>query len=118
MTSKTPPASMPRITPWTHDLKPQPRELVETILARRKGRLLNLDHVLLWSEPVARGWNLFMGNVRTGLSVERKWMELGICTVALLTGANYEYHHHLLIDFYIQKILLILNQKVYNLNKI
>ena len=93
MTSSTPPAS-PRITPWTPERKPQPTELVETIMARRKGRLLNLDHVLLWSEPVARGWNLFMGNVRTGLSVERKWLELGICTVALLTGANYEYHHH------------------------
>jgi alkylhydroperoxidase family enzyme len=92
MTSPT--STPPRITPWTPELKPQPAELVDTILARRKGRLLNLDHVLLWSEPVARGWNTFMGNVRTGLSVERKWLELGICTVALLTGARYEYHHH------------------------
>ena len=92
MTSHTP--TTPRITPWTPELKPQPAELVDTILARRKGRLLNLDHVLLWSEPVARGWNTFMGHVRTGLSVERKWLELGICTVALLTGAHYEYHHH------------------------
>jgi alkylhydroperoxidase family enzyme len=67
---------------------------VDTIRTRRGGRLLNLDHVLLWSEPVASGWNTFMRNVRTGLSVERKWLELGICTVALLTGAHYEYHHH------------------------
>jgi alkylhydroperoxidase family enzyme len=35
-----------------------------------------------------------MNKVRTGLSVNRKWLELGICTVALLTGADYEYHHH------------------------
>ena len=94
MTSPTSPTTTPRITPWTPERKPQPTELVETIMARRKGRLLNLDHVLLWSEPVARGWNTFMGNVRTGLSVDRKWLELGICTVALLTGAHYEYHHH------------------------
>jgi alkylhydroperoxidase family enzyme len=35
-----------------------------------------------------------MRNVRTGLSASRKLSELGICTVALLTGAHYEYHHH------------------------
>ena len=84
----------PRLPAWTPELKPQPAALVDTILARRQGRLLNLDHVLLWSEPVANGWNTFMGNVRTKLSVERKWLELGICTVALLTHAQYEYHHH------------------------
>jgi alkylhydroperoxidase family enzyme len=28
------------------------------------------------------------------LSASRKLCELGICTVALLTGAHYEYHHH------------------------
>jgi hypothetical protein len=32
--------------------------------------------------------------VRTGLPTSRKLRELGICTVALLTGAHYEYHHH------------------------
>ena len=84
----------PRLPAWTPELKPQPAVLVNTIMARRKGRLLNLDHVLLWSEPVASGWNHFMGDVRTKLSVERKWLELGICTVALLTHAHYEYHHH------------------------
>jgi alkylhydroperoxidase family enzyme len=86
--------SSPRLPAWSPELKPQPAELVDTIRARRGGRLLNLDHVLLWSEPVASGWNVFMRNVRTGLSVDRKWLELGICTVALLTGAHYEYHHH------------------------
>jgi alkylhydroperoxidase family enzyme len=28
------------------------------------------------------------------LTAPRKLCELGICTVALLTGADYEYHHH------------------------
>jgi alkylhydroperoxidase family enzyme len=32
--------------------------------------------------------------VRTELPTSRKLRELGICTVALLTGAHYEYHHH------------------------
>jgi len=56
--------------------------------------LLNLDRALLWSEPLARGWNVYLKNIRTGLPTSRKLRELGICTVALLTGATYEYHHH------------------------
>ena len=46
------------------------------------------------SEPLARSWNSHMPNVRNGLGASRKLRELGICTVALLTGAHYEYHHH------------------------
>jgi len=83
-----------RIPDWTQEQLAQPQELVDTILARRGGALLNLDKALLWSEPVAAGWNVYMRNVRTGLSASRKLCELGICAVALLTGAHYEYHHH------------------------
>jgi len=44
----------------------------------------------------ARGTRLeyVFENIRTGLPTSRKLCELGICTVALLTGAKYEYHHH------------------------
>jgi len=83
-----------RIPDWTPDAKPQPQALVDAILARRGGALLNLDKALLWSEPLASGWNVYLRNVRTGLPTSRKLRELGICTVALLTGAHYEYHHH------------------------
>ncbi len=83
-----------RIPAWTPEQHPQPQDLVDAILARRGGKLINLDRALLWSEPVARGWNVYMKNVRTGLGASRKLRELGICTVALLTGAAYEYHHH------------------------
>jgi alkylhydroperoxidase family enzyme len=83
-----------RIPDWTPEQLPQPQALVDAILARRGGALLNLDKALLWSEPVAAGWNVYMRNVRTGLSTSRRLCELGICTVALLTGAHYEYHHH------------------------
>ena len=83
-----------RIPHWQAELKPQPTDLVEAIRHRRGGKLLNLDHVLLWSEPIARGWNIFMKNVRRDLSASAKQRELAICTVALLTGAHYEYHHH------------------------
>ena len=83
-----------RIPDWTPDTKPQPDELVAAIRARRGGDLINLDRALLWSEPLARGWNVYLKAVRTELPTSRKLRELAICTVALLTGAEYEYHHH------------------------
>jgi len=83
-----------RIPDWTPESKPQPEDLVKAILERRGGTLLNLDRALLWSEPLARGWNTYLKNVRTGFSGNAKLRELGICTVALITGAHYEYHHH------------------------
>jgi alkylhydroperoxidase family enzyme len=83
-----------RIPAWTSEQKTQPTELVNAILARRGGNLINLDTALLWSEPLARGWNVYLKAVRTELPSDRKLRELAICTVALLTGAAYEYHHH------------------------
>lgn len=83
-----------RIPEWTPERKPQPQDLVQAILERRGGELLNLDKALLWSEPLARGWNTYLGNVRSGLGASWQLRELGICTVALITGAHYEYHHH------------------------
>ena len=83
-----------RIPDWTPEQKPQPADLVEAVKTRRGGKLLELDHALLWSEPVARGWNTYMGAVRTQLATPRKLRELGILVVALLTGADYEYKHH------------------------
>jgi alkylhydroperoxidase family enzyme len=83
-----------RIPDWSQEQASRPQELVDSILERRGGALLNLDKALLWSEPLARGWNVYLKNVRTGLSTSRKLRELGICTVAILTGAKYEYHHH------------------------
>ena len=83
-----------RIPDWTPAAKPQPDDLVQAILNRRGGSLINLDKALLWSEPLARGWNVYLKAVRTDLPTSWKLRELGICTVALLTGAAYEYHHH------------------------
>ena len=83
-----------RIPDWSAELKPQPQDLVDAILNRRGGALIELDKVLLWSEPVARGWNVYLKAVRTELPTSRKLRELGILAVALLTGADYEYKHH------------------------
>ena len=83
-----------RIPDWTPALKPQPQDLVDAILKRRGGTLIKLDKALLWSEPLARGWNVYLKAVRTDLPTSPKLRELGICTVALLTCATYEYQHH------------------------
>lgn len=83
-----------RIKPWTPALAPRDIELVAAIEARRGGALLNLDRMLLWSEPLARGWNVYLRALRQELSLSPFVRELAICVVARLTGAEYEFHHH------------------------
>jgi alkylhydroperoxidase family enzyme len=85
---------MPRI-PYKADNDVGPEEIVAPIRARRGGRLLNLDRMLLHSPAFARGWNSFLGAVRNELSLSPKLRELAICGVAVLNGAEYEFHHHL-----------------------
>jgi len=84
---------MPRI-PYTPNNIVEPKEIVDLIRARRGGNLLNLDRMLLHSPALARGWNGFLGEVRGGLALSPKLRELAMCTVAVLNGAEYEFHHH------------------------
>jgi alkylhydroperoxidase family enzyme len=84
---------MPRI-PYQPSNLAEPHDLVAAIRARRGGELLNLDRMLLHSPPFAHGWNAFLREVRTGLTLSPKLRELAICGVAVLNGALYEFHHH------------------------
>jgi alkylhydroperoxidase family enzyme len=72
----------------------EPRDLVAAIRARRGGKLLNLDRMLLHSPPLAQGWNGYLRAVRTELAVPARLRELAICVVARLNHADYEFHHH------------------------
>ena len=72
----------------------EPSDLVAEIRKRRGGQLINLDRMLLHSEPFARGWNVFIGNVREKLSLDPRLRELSMCGVAILNGAEYEFFHH------------------------
>jgi len=83
-----------RIPAWTEAAAPRDPKLLEAILARRGGRFINLDLALLWSEPLARGWNAYVGAVRRELAVSPRLKELAICVVARVTGAGYEFKHH------------------------
>jgi alkylhydroperoxidase family enzyme len=84
---------MPRIPYQPADLA-EPKDIVSSIRTRRGGDLLNLDRMLLHSPAFAKGWNAFLGQVRTGLELSPKLRELAMCVVAVLNGAEYEFLHH------------------------
>jgi alkylhydroperoxidase family enzyme len=84
---------VPRI-PYRKEEDPQIADLVGTIKARRKGRLINLDRMLLHSPPFAQGWNALLGAVRRSLELAPRIRELAICAVARLNKADYEWHQH------------------------
>ena len=83
-----------RIPLWNQQDAPRDRAVVDAGLERRGGKLLRLDEALLWSEPLARGWNAYLGEVRQNFAFDKRLKELAICTVARLTGADYEFDHH------------------------
>lgn len=85
--------TIPRIPYVAADLA-EPAATVAAIRARRGGRLLNLDRMLLNSPPLAAGWNTYLRAVRSELAVSPRLRELAICAVATLNGADYEYRHH------------------------
>ena len=83
-----------RIPPWSPERAPRDPRLIEAILERRGGAFIELDRALLWSEPLACGWNAFVGAVRREFAVSAQLKELAICVVARITGAEYEFVHH------------------------
>ena len=84
---------MPRI-PYRDEADSQINDLVESIRARRKGKLINLDRMLLHSPPFAQGWNALLGAVRRSLELSPRARELAICAVARLNRAGYEWYQH------------------------
>ena len=84
---------MPRI-PYRDADDPEIGDLLDSIKARRKGKLINLDRMLLHSPPFARGWNALLGAVRRDLEIAPRVRELAICAVARLNRAEYEWRQH------------------------
>jgi alkylhydroperoxidase family enzyme len=73
----------------------EPKALVDAVRARRGGRLVELDRLLLHSPPLTEGWNFYLSQVRTKLSIDPKLRELAMCGVAVINEAEYEYVAHL-----------------------
>ncbi len=84
---------MPRVPYVPADLA-EPRGIVDAVRARRGGALLELDRMLLHSPELALGWNGYLGAVRGQLKLAPRLRELAMCVVAVLNGADYEFHHH------------------------
>ncbi len=71
-----------------------PAELVKAIRARRGGRLLNLDRMLLHSPNFAEGWNSMFAAIRLKLSLAPKLRETAIMAIGTLNKADYEWAQH------------------------
>ena len=83
----------PRIALKPADLA-EPADLVAAIRKRRGGELIELDRLLLYSQPLSEGWNHFLGNIRERFAVAQQLRELVMCTVAVLNDAEYEFSQH------------------------
>ncbi len=69
-------------------------ELIRAVQLRRGGALLNLDRLLLHSAPFARGWNAYLGAIRSEGIFNAGLRELTILRVARLNRAPYEFIQH------------------------
>ena len=89
-------ANMARIPYLNDDSIPENlTSLVDKIRLRRpKKQLLNLDRVLLYSEPVASGWQIMFAKLRNELDFNGKLRELIILRIAVLNKAEYEFKQH------------------------
>jgi alkylhydroperoxidase family enzyme len=85
---------MARIPFLPPDLK-EPKAVVDAVRARRGGKLMELDRLLLHSPALTEGWNFHLNQVRTKLSLEPKLRELAMCVVAVVNKAEYEFKAHL-----------------------
>lgn len=69
--------------------------LIKSIKKRRpNSQLLNLDRILLYSEPVTIGWQTLFGKLREELTFSGQLRELIILRIAILNRAHYEFVQH------------------------
>ena len=81
--------------PYASDTPPAGAEQIySAVLARRGGKLMNLDRMLLNSPEFAQGWNTMFGAIRGKLAVSVKLRELAIVTIGAMNKADYEWQAH------------------------
>ena len=84
-------ARLPLIEEQEH---PELARLIARIRSER-GRLIDLYKLLLHSPALMEGWLAFFTAIRQKTKLGGRYRELAILRVALLNGAEYEYHAHL-----------------------
>jgi alkylhydroperoxidase family enzyme len=72
----------------------QLRELAGRIATDRGGRLINQYRMLLHSPPLAAAWLEFASAVRFQTTLDGASIELAICYVSQLAGAEYPFRAH------------------------
>jgi AhpD family alkylhydroperoxidase len=66
----------------------------DLLRARRGGVLTTLDRLLLYSPPVAEGWNALLGALRGATTLPADLRELVVLRVAVLNTAEFEWTSH------------------------
>ncbi|MGE0388246.1 MAG: carboxymuconolactone decarboxylase family protein [Gammaproteobacteria bacterium] len=69
-------------------------ETLETVRRRRGGTLMDLDRLLLHSEPVTRGWHALFGALASECDVDIRTRELALLRIGILNDGRYEYYQH------------------------
>ncbi|VUC20449.1 unnamed protein product [Clonostachys rosea] len=86
---------LPYVSPSSFEADTEAQQVAARIEQRRSPRPLQaLDLALLHSPPVADGWNLFIGNIRSKTLISDDIREIAISRVAVLNRAWYEWMHH------------------------
>lgn len=69
-------------------------DIAERIRDRRGGRLRPIDGMLLYSPPVADGWNQLLRAIRAETTLPADLRELVILRIGVLNHAQYEWDSH------------------------
>lgn len=84
---------MPRIPYLPEDIT-EPKALVDSLRARRGGKLNEADRTVLHAPRFARGWNEIARSVRLELGIPGKLLELAVIGVGVLNGTPFEVAKH------------------------
>ena len=84
---------MPRI-PYLPEDFAEPRDVTDSMRARRGGRLNEADRTVLHAPRLARGWNIIARTVRHELGLPDKLRELVIIGIGVLNGSLFEVKKH------------------------
>ena len=84
---------MQRISMISEDAE-GPDGIVGRIRARRGGKLLKMDRIMLHSRPFSAGWNVFLGAVDNELNLAQRLREFVMCVVGVLNRADYQVLSH------------------------
>lgn len=80
--------------PYTPPDIAEPAALVTEMRARRGGKLLEVEHMMLHSPALATAWTGFFGAIKSNTHLSPRLRELVACAVGSANGADYQYKQH------------------------